>query len=288
MAVTEKCNARNRATCRFHGALDHARMDVDKAKEKYDKALDDYNNFDPVERDAVTTSRYGSTKTLAPVKTRVNNARTGLNKAQAALDAFPAELKKLKSKLDDAQANDPGSKETRELEKRHTKAVAAKKQAAAKAAQEKARVKAEADAQQKAKEAFARISGEVQAEKNNPVQSWRAGYKAAVSGVLLEEGQIVSAGSPYASISYRGTYHQYERTSADQTAHVRKCGALDVRNIEEDSWDEWDFDSMASTQKSHQEFGVHAEVTCNCGEIVGARIETSGTFSELTSRVLKF
>jgi hypothetical protein len=288
MAVTEKCNARNRATCRFHGALDHARMDVDKAKEKYETAVDDYNNFDPIERDAVVKSRYGNSKTLSPVKTRVNNARTALNKAQGALDAFPAELKKLKEELGEAQATDPGSKTTKELEKRHTRAVNAKKAASAKAAQEKARVKAEADAKQKAKEAFARISGEVQAEKSNPVQSWRAGYKAAVSGVLLDEGQVIDTKSPYADISNRGSWRKYERISAEKTAHVKKCGALDVRNIEEDSWSEWEYDSLASTQKSYQEFGVHAEVTCNCGEVVGARIETSGTFSDLTSKVLKF
>lgn len=272
MAVSEHCSARNRDKCRFHGTLDHARIDYDSAKEQHDRAVEDYNLADPEVRDARGT--FGGANSA--ILNRVRNTKTKFIKARTVLDSQPSELKKLKEEIE--QAHPVNLKELRDRLDRAEKFK--KKQAAERKAQRE-REKAETEARAKNDSFFQQISGEAVKEEEE-ANDWKTGYKKAVSGVIAEEGSIVDGPGRSSWGSYMPAINQ------ERTNHFRKCGALDIRNVEESEWEEWDFNSMDSRQTSHTEYNVTADATCNCGEIVKEKIEVSGTFSDITRRVLSF
>lgn len=275
MTVSDACNARNRSTCRYHGAVDHARIDLATAQEKYDVVLEEYANADPETRD-LPENRYSK---VSPLRNKLNNTRTKLNKARTEFDSFPVQFKTLKALIDLAEADDEGLPA---LKTRYKKAEELRKKQAQERKAEKEKTQAENDAKAKNEKVFKRIAGEVVAEKNDPKNDWKIGYKKAVSGVIAEEGSIVSGPG-------RSSYGMYfpDRDEA-KTAHFRECGSLDIRNVEEDSWEEWDFNSMSDEQSSHTEYKVTADATCNCGQITCEKIQISGTFADITRKVLSF
>lgn len=280
MPVTIKCNAKNKAKCRFHGEVDHARMKMDDTKEKYDTAVKAYNDADPATRDYEAGLRYGRRQPSA-VKTRVNNARSAWRKSTTEYDTLPGPYKELKTevaKLKDA----PDSATKAELADRLVRADKLKEAAKKKATEDKKREKIQLELENKNRAAFEELVKAKEQEDKDSDSSWRAGYKKAVTKVMLEDGEIVNGPG-------RSSYGMYfPDSNREKTDHLKKCGALDVRNIEEDSWDEWDFNSMSSVQTSHQEFKVTADATCNCGHLVKEKLQVSGTFSEITQKVLSF
>jgi hypothetical protein len=275
MTVSDACNARNRATCRFHGAVDHARIDLANAREQYDAVLAEYVALDPEIR-ALPESTYSAASIL---KLQLSNARANFNKAQTEFDSFPIQFKTLKALIDLAEADDEGLPE---LKTRYRKAEELRKVQAQERKIEKEKTKAEKTARAKNEEVFKRISGEVGSEKKDSTNDWKVGYKKAVSGVIAEEGFIVNGAG---SSSY-GIYSMDK--NAEKTTHFRECGSLDIRNVEEDSWEEWNFSSMSDEQSSRTEYKVTADATCNCGQITCEKIQISGTFADITRKVLSF
>lgn len=280
MAEPVKCNARNKATCRYHGEVDHARMRVEDTQEKYDNAVKAYNDADPETRDFDPHLRYGKRQPTA-IKSRVNNTKAALRKATTGYDVLPGPYKELKAEVEKL-ADAPDSDTKRELVDRLERADKMKAGLKRKAVADKKIQKIQNELEAKNQAAFQDLVRTKEEEDKNPDNSWRAGYKKAVSTVMIEDGTIVNG----PGMSSYGSY--FPATNRDKTDHLKKCGALDVRNIQEDSWDEWNFNSMSSVQTSRQEYKVTADATCNCGHLVKEKLEVSGTFSEITQRVLSF
>lgn len=285
MTVSDKCSARNRDTCPHHGAIDHARIDVTTAQQKYDEAVIEYDNTDANIRDTVPSRNTNQTK-VAPAKNKVNATKHKLSIAQAQLDSFPSELKKLKNEIDEMKTINDRSKmwELWTLEERFEKASTFKEKQAEERKIEKEKLKAEKKARAANAVIFKRISEEVTASKNNVNggDNWKDGYKKAVTGVMSQQGHIVNG---------KGTSSYGSYTPAidvEKTEHFRECGTLDIRNVEEDSWDEWEYSSMSDAQSTRKEFRVTGEATCNCGMLTCEDIEVSGTFGDITRQVLNF
>jgi len=283
MAISEKCNAKDRSKCRFHGALDHAGFAVEEAKTRLQEVLEAYNNADPATRD-LPQSRYTRYSAL---QNAIANARASLRKKQAVLDSFPTELKKLRTIAERTTQNKGiDSAESKELWGRVTRAEGLKAKEAAKAKEEKAAAKAEEALRKRNESLFEQISREVEEKENNTAlgspDSWKIGYQRAISAVIAEQGSIID-GPGHSSY---GMY--FKKQNHEKTAHFRECGTLDIRNVEEDSWDEYDFNSMDSHQTSHVEYKVTADATCKCGHLVSEKIEVSSNLSDIISSVLKF
>lgn len=280
MAKALECGAKIKSKCRFHGEVEHARMKVDDTKEKYDAALKAYNEADPETRDYEAQLRYGRRQPAA-IKTRVNNMRSAWRKATTEYDTLPVPYRELKAAVTNLK-DAPDSDTKREFVDRLARADKRKVELKKKNAADKRLEKIQQELEAKNQAAFQDLLKTKEEEDKNPDNSWRSGYKKAVSKVMIEDGSVVDGPG-------RSSYGSYfPATNRDKTDHLKKCGALDVRNIEEDSWDEWNWNSMSSVQTSRQEFKVTADATCNCGHLVKEQIEVSGTFSEITQRVLSF
>lgn len=270
MAVTDKCAAADRSKCRFHGVLDHARMNVEDKKAKYEEALAEYEAADPKERDK-KQNRYASSSAFV---NKIRNTKTALNKAQGELDAIPSEYKKLTAELKVAEA---AGEDTKELVARKNKALENQKYAKAKKATEKREAEEEI-AKRKEFEALK------EAKKNETSSTdWKTGYKSAVSAVIVEQGVIVQPPTNPYDWSQSGSRVDWEKTN-----HLRKCGALDVRNIEEESSVEWPHANSFDEGQSETKYTVSADATCNCGNLIKEKIEVNDTFNNILTSVLKF
>lgn len=277
--VSEKCNAKDRSKCRYHGELDHARFAIEDAKERYEEAVKAYNEADPATRD---TTRWGTPTT---VKNRMRNAKTALNAAQTTFDNFPGEFKKLKAELERARFSKTiDSNVLKELEARVNRVEKRRASEKEKAAEAK-RLEKEKTALLKRNAArFEEVKRQVEERENSTDQGeeWRRGFRKAVSGVMLSEGTIVNGPGRHSYGMYFAAYDY------DKTAHLKECGALDVYNIKEDSWEEWDFNSMDSNTSSHTEYKVTANVTCKCGHLVDDTLQITDTMSSIYSKVVNF
>jgi hypothetical protein len=274
-----RCTVKPRSACKLHGAVDHKRFDVELAENEYNQAKQDYANADPATRDQ-PADRWSSN---SPLKKRLNTTRVKYNRLQSELDAMPSEYRALKKAATQAHAQlavNRGELHSR-LRRAENLINKRKQEEAAKKAEAK-RLAVEKKANQTE---FDKIKQEVanQQPANLPVdQQWKIGYQKAIAAVVAEQGKIVD-GNGYSSY---GIY--MPATNHEKTAHFRQCGALDIRNVEEEAWDEWDFNSMSSVQTSHQEYAVRGEATCNCGQLVKEKIEVNDSFSNIVSSVLKF
>jgi hypothetical protein len=131
-------------------------------------------------------------------------------------------------------------------------------------------------ADQSRRESFDALVAEKQAETEDSSEGWKTGYKKAMGAVLVKQGKILSPGatqSPY------GCLYDYELTD-----HVKECGALDVRDIADAEWSEFQ-DTFTGNST---EYGVQAHVTCNCGKVMGETLEVQGSFGEILNQVLRF
>lgn len=281
MAKIVQCKAKNKDTCRFHGALEHAEMNVAMATLEYVEAKAAVDAADPETLKSQKT-RWNTTQ-VHPLKSRLASKKTKLAKAYAELDSLPGQFEILEEKVKALTSLD-NSPQDNTLRARYNKARTLQ---ARKKEEELARKRAEREALKLAEEKkalFEQIKAEVELAKNSTDEdtTWRSGYKRAVSKAIVENGSVVHGPGKH----QYGTY--YAALNPEGNVHLQQCGSLDVRNIEEKAWEDWDYNSMASVQTSTTRYRVEAQVTCNCGELTCEPIEMDGTFREVLDSVLKF
>lgn len=281
MAKIVECKAKNKATCRFHGALEHAEMSLAVARLQYAEAEAEVAKFSAEE--LKPAKNHWGTTVIHPAKRNLNSKKIKLAKAFAEFDVFPENLARLEAQLIQLKADDK-SLEAKNVRYRYKKA----KELLEKRVYEEAKAKRESREEKKRlaekKVLFEQIKKEVEDSKNSPNEdsSWRCGYKRAVSQAIIKNGAVVNGEGK----SMYGSY--YPDYNPELHTHLKTCGALDVRNIEEKAWEDWDYNSMASVQTSTTRYRVEAQVTCNCGDLTCQPIEMSGTFREVLDSVLKF
>jgi len=246
------CKANDKAHCRYHSKSAHAKMALEAAQAATEKTLKTFGS-DPSRQNqnALSAAQHNQTK------------------AEIVYASF-----------------DEGAPEFSALFKEATgarKAQLAKIITAAKLEREERGAREVIEAEEAKR--FEEIKKEVASEKELTVTSpsWMHGYNKAISKILAKEGRIVYAQAVEMEDDPRSPYYYGGRKDALSTKHLRECGPLQVREIANQSYDEF-MDSLADAEDTTN-YCVRGKVTCNCGILVEQYVELEGNFSDLARRV---
>lgn len=251
MPIT-KCKAKDVSNCRYHSKSVHAKMNRDAAQEEVTTALEAFGSVpSKANQDA-----------LAFLQTKLVKADI----VYASFDEGAVELSAAFKAATGQQKSHLGAM-----------IMAAQKERADRAERE--------IVEAAARKRFNQIKKEVKlAEKQTSTitPEWQQGYNKAIGHILASEGKVVyhEAVEPTTS---GDRYYYGGREDNESTAHLRNCGALQVKEIADENYDEF-MDTFADAEDTIN-YCVRGKFTCNCGKLVEQYVELKGDFTDLTRRV---
>lgn len=255
------CKAKDPSNCRYHTPNMHAQMLRDETKTEYEKALNVYLTTNP-----------------SDVQNReVEKLKKEYREAEKLYASYPEGRKELEEKI-----------ETLTGREKHSATMLLK--AAEKLQAERNQIDLET---QQRLNRFQEIKTELEeAEKNpNPAQIWKLGYQQALTQLFAEQGDVLQQDAIHQTNDYRNgsnndKYYYGGREDYKASQHLQKCGALQAKELDETSYDE--FAGTFADSDEGTVMVVRAKTTCKCGELVERYTEIEGTLTELTRDLLKF
>jgi hypothetical protein len=138
------------------------------------------------------------------------------------------------------------------------------------------------------KERYEVIKANVKAEtteaENDPQYGWVYGYNKAIAELLARSGKVVYADAVDKEDEYSGRYYYGGRYDSTATKHLKKCGALQAKEVHDQTYDEF-MDTYADTE-DEANYCVRGKLTCNCGYLVEDYVEVQGNFSDMVREIV--